>query len=134
MELTDDIKRELIKKSARQRAELQDEVKLFSERTEKMITNALVVGGALALTYVVVKQFTKSKKKKSKGRKIKVVHAQPHEEVEYVTEEPRGSSFLTDIGSAIAGNVTAFLLTLAKEKLIEYLQSQSQKETEQAKA
>jgi len=45
MHLTEsnDPKEELRKKSERHRQELEEEVKLISERTEKIITNALII-------------------------------------------------------------------------------------------
>jgi len=48
----------LLQKSARHREQLEDEVKLISERTEKIIINALVIGGALAATYFLVSRFS----------------------------------------------------------------------------
>ena len=46
----DEIKRELIRKSARHREGIEGDVKLITESTEKIITNALIIGGSLALT------------------------------------------------------------------------------------
>lgn len=60
---SNDPKSELLKKSAMHRQELEEEVKSISERTEKIVTTALIVGGALALTYFAVRQFSGTKKK-----------------------------------------------------------------------
>ena len=131
---SNDPKRELLKKSARHRQELEDEVKLISERTEKIITNALIIGGALALTYFAVRQFSGSKKKpKHKVKKLKVVR-EDNDEVE--ESESTDASFapgiVSQIGSAIASQASVFLLNLAKEKLAEYLESKSAKEDKEA--
>ena len=58
---TDDpIKSQLLKKSAQHREELEHDVQLISDRTQRVITNALVIGGALALTYFVVHRYKRA--------------------------------------------------------------------------
>src|SRR5262245_56785756 len=109
---SNDPKSELLKKSAGHRQELEDEVKLHSERTEKIVTNALIIGGALALTYFAVRQFSGTKKKqKHKVKKLKVVR-EDNDEVEEV--ESADASFapgiVSQIGSAIASQASVFLL------------------------
>lgn len=131
---SDDPKSRLLKKSILQRNALGEEAKLISERTEKVITNALIIGGALAATYFVISQFSGgSKKKKRKTRKIKVVAAAaPPQHLAEDEEEiqPHIPGVVTQIGTALASQATAFLLTLAKEKLTEYLERQMQKKTD----
>lgn len=122
-------KGELLQRSAHHRELLEQEVKQISERSEKIITNAIIIGGALAVTYFLVRGLSSSsRKKKSKTRKIKLVAGadQPGEEVQeaYEQEEP---GFVSQIGNVLAAQATAFLLSIAKEKLMEYLQSQSLK-------
>lgn len=127
LETDDPVKSQLLKKSAHHREELEQDVKLISERTQKAITNALIIGGALAVTYFLVRQFSGSKgKRKSKTKKIKVVNAtgETEQESDSSTSAP---GFVSQIGTAIASQASVFLLTLAKEKLAEYLQSQSEK-------
>jgi hypothetical protein len=127
LETDDPVKSQLLKKSAHHREELEQDVKLISERTQKVITNALVIGGALAVTYFIVTQFSGSKgKKKSKTKRIKVVNAtgEAQQEEESVPSAP---GFVSQIGTAIASQASVFLLSLAKEKLAEYIQSQSEK-------
>ena len=43
-------RRKLLETSERHKRELEKEVKSVSEKTEKAITNALIIGGSLALT------------------------------------------------------------------------------------
>lgn len=122
---TNDPKTELLKKSAKHRQELEEEVKLISERTEKIITNALIIGGTLAAAYFLVRQFSGSKeRKRTKGQKIKIVQAKPGEEQDQFPEEPSAPGIVSQIGTALASQATIFLLSIAKEKLSEYLQSQ----------
>lgn len=133
MQLTEsnDPKEELRKKSAKHRQDLEEEVKLISERTEKVITNALIIGGTLAAAYFLMRQFSgsPSKKKKAVVPKIKLVRAKEENGETEVIEEPSapGPGIVSQIGTALASQATVFLLSIAKEKLMEYLESQFEK-------
>ena len=130
LETDDPIKSSLLKKSSQYREDLEDEAKEISDRTEKILTNALIIGGSLALTYFAYKQFSggSKSKRKSKVKKIKVVGASPAEVEEEEVEETSGpSQMIAQIGTALVSQAGVFLLTLAKEKLSEYLQAQDQK-------
>lgn len=127
---SNDPKMELLKKSERHRQELKDEVKLISEQTEKIITNALIIGGTLAAAYFLMRQFSGSsqkKKKKPATPKIKLVKATDDAEETTSAEEPAEPGIVSQIGTALASQATVFLLTIAKEKLMEYLESQFEK-------
>ena len=58
-------KRKLLETSQRHRQEMEREIKDISDRSEKVLKNALVIGGALALTYLVVSHLGASKSKKA---------------------------------------------------------------------
>ncbi len=121
-------KGELLRRSAEQRQLLEDEVKRIAERSEKILTNALVIGGALALTYFLVSGLSQGTKKKRKARKNAAAEGQSgNQETEW--EEPHETSavagLVTQIGSVLATQATAYLLSIAREKLAEYLQSQA---------
>lgn len=131
---SNDLKSELLRKSAKHREDLEEEVKLISERTEKILINALIIGGSLAATYLLVRQFSggsKKRKKKSKAMKMKVVQepAAVEEEEDYESSAP---GIVSQIGSALASQASVFLLGLAKEKLSEYLKSQTGKKEDPA--
>jgi hypothetical protein len=121
-------KGELLRKSARQKAALEEEVKLLSERTERILTNALIVGGVLSLSYLLYKGFSgKSKKKKKAARHTAVATAEPHAQ-----EESSGaSSVLAGVGGVLASQAISILLSIAKEKLVEYLQSQEKQKADE---
>ena len=131
MHLTEsnDPKAELLKKSAMHRQELEEEVKLISERTEKVITNALIIGGTLAATYFLMRQFSgsSSSKKKKTIPKIKLVKAKEESGETEIAQEPSAPGIVSQIGTALASQASVFLLTIAKEKLMEYLDSQFEK-------
>ena len=130
---TNDPKSLLLKKSAKHKKGLEDEVKLLSENAEKIVTNALVIGGTLALTYILVRQLSKSKSKgKSKSKKIKLIKDSDANVEEAAFDQNAGESVVAKIGSAIAAQATVFLLGLAKDKLSAFLQGNLHKEAEPA--
>lgn len=123
---SNDPKEELLKKSAMHRHELEEEVKVISERTEKIITNALIIGGTLAVAYFLVRQFSGSTPKK-KVSEQQGIAASSKTEVKESAEETSAPGIASQIASALASHATVFLLTIAKEKLSEYLKSQLEK-------
>ncbi len=122
---TDDpVKSALLTKTARHRKGLQDETQAIAERTEKIITNAVIIGGALALTYFAYTQLSGSKKKK----KIKKAKERVSEsDIEEDDEPSTVSAILSHVGTALVSQGGALLLSIAKEKLTEYLQAQTEK-------
>jgi hypothetical protein len=129
MDTDDPVKGKLLRKSEHHRDQLQDDVKLISEKTEKIITNALVIGAALAATYVLISAFSGGKsKKKNKVAKIKLIQGDREESAAQPQVEETGApGVIAQIGTALASQATVMLLSFAKEKLSEYLQSQAAK-------
>ncbi len=130
---SDDAKNLLLRKSAMHKRELEDDVKLLSHNTEKFITNALVIGGTLAVTYFLVRKLSKSKSRsKSKDRpkvkKIKLVDERTDDQ-ELAAVETSEPTIMSQIGSALAAQATVFLLDLAKDKLSAFLQTHLDKES-----
>lgn len=131
LESQDPDKKKLIETSERHKRALEKDVSEMTDKTEKMVKNALIIGGALALSYLVVSQLSKTKTKKKKHKKYRKVTAiaQPvstvaaDEEEEY--EEP---GLIAGIGQKIASHATAVLVDLAREKLMEYLDSRKKNE------
>lgn len=112
-------RKKLLETSERHKKEFEKEIKGVSDKTEKAITNALVIGGSLALTYFVVSQLTKSKKVKSKRAKAKSANLPDEEMIE--TEPSSGPSLVSQISEKLISQASIILLDLAKEKLSEYL-------------
>jgi hypothetical protein len=133
---SDEERGKLLRQSAKHREALEGEVRLISANTEKIITNAVVIGGSLALSYYLVRQFSggKQKKRKAKAKRIQVVQAKSPEvvEVERAEAGPGEPGILGQVGAALVSQASLFLLNLAKEKLMEYLESvQHKKQAEQ---
>jgi len=129
LETQDPEKKRLIESSDRHKHELQKEVKAISDSTERVLKNALIIGGTLAVTYLIVSQLSSSKKKK---KKAKAKQSAGEETTDSSLEEDNESnshpSFLSQMGERLATQATALLLGIAKDKLAEYLSNRNQKD------
>ena len=126
LDTNDPIKSALLTKTARHREDLEKETRAIAERTEKIITNAVVIGGALALTYFLYTQLSGAKKKKAR-KKERAVEMEEDEEVEGTSS---AGNILSQVGTALVSQGGVLLLALAKEKLTEYLRAQADKNKE----
>jgi FtsZ-interacting cell division protein ZipA len=132
LETDDPVKSTLLRKSSQYREELEDEAKSISDRTEKIIKNAVIVGGSLALAYFLYNQLATSKKKKSKNKKAASVQSTANEVTDDEEEDTSpANKMLSQIGTALVSQASVFLLSLAKEKLAEYLQAQTEKKKDE---
>lgn len=132
LETDDPVKSRLLKKSAQYREELEDEAKVLSDRTEKIIRNAVIIGGSLALAYFLYNQFSSTKKKKTKAKKVASLKSAVNEVVDDEEEEVSApNKILSQIGTALVSQASVFLLSIAKEKLSEYLQAQAEKKKDE---
>lgn len=125
LETQDPEKKRLIEASDRHKHEIQKEVKAMSDKTEKALKNALIIGGALAFTYLLVSQMGSSKKKNKKS-KSKVAEEDP-EAVENI-QSAAPPSFMSKLGDRFVSSATVILLDIAKDKLAEYLSNRKTKE------
>jgi hypothetical protein len=125
LETQDPEKRKLIETSDRHKRELEKEVNEIAARTERTLTNALIIGGSLAVTYYIITRFTgsksKSKKKKQKNRISQEADEDEAEDAELVMSA--APSFISEIGTKVMNQATMILLDIAREKLNEYLKS-----------
>jgi hypothetical protein len=119
-------RKKLLETSERHKRELEKEVKDMSDKTEKVLKNALIIGGALAVTYLLVSQLGSGKKKKKSKAKIQL-QAAPAPMDQLVEEEEETPSAFSAIGAKIADTATVMLLDIAKEALSEFLKTRQQK-------
>ena len=123
-------KGQLLEKSVHHRELLNEDVKLITEKTERIITNALIIGGALAAAYWLVSSFSSSSKpRKRKAAKLKIVEPRPNidREADVYEDHRSQAGVVSQIGSVLVAQATGLLLSIAKEKLVEFLQSQAVK-------
>jgi translation initiation factor 2B subunit (eIF-2B alpha/beta/delta family) len=124
LETQDPEKRRLIETSDRHKRELEREVKSLSDKTEKTLKNALIIGGVLAATYLIVSQLSSSNKKKKRAKAKSVVTNGADD----LIEEEETPSVFSQIGAKVADTATVVLLDLAKDALAEFLKSRKQKD------
>lgn len=122
LESSDPQKISLINKVNQKKNELEEEAAALAKRTDKLLLNALVIGGTLALTFFIVRNLSKGSSKKERqedsepqGLSANSKDAQP--------------SVISEIGSRLAEGAAVLLLGLAKDKLSDYLRSR-EKENE----
>lgn len=132
LEMQDPEKKKLIEASERHKRALEKEVGDISDKTQRVLTNALLIGGALALSYVIIRQLSKgkSKKKKAKAAKVTAVNNRVSNEDDEDDDDSGSPSLLSDIGTKIANQATVILVDIARQKLMEYLESR--KKTDEA--
>jgi len=129
LETQDPDKKRLIETSERHKHELQKEVKAMSDKTEQVVKNALIIGGTLAITYLIVSQLGGgSSKKKSKKAKSKIGQGENEEVIENDQDAYSPPSFLSQLGDRVVSQATLVLLDIAKDKLAEYLSNRKTKE------
>ena len=124
LETQDPEKKRLIETSDRHKRELEKEVVAISDKTEKVLKNALIIGGALALTYFTIRQLTKTKSTRKKQR----VDKQGVGEEDEIVAESSAPSFMSQMGDRVINQATMILLDLAKDMLMEYLESRKRKD------
>ncbi|MDQ2658398.1 MAG: hypothetical protein M3Y60_13330 [Bacteroidota bacterium] len=122
-------KGQLLQRSAHHREILEEEMKALTEKSEKILTNALIIGGALALTYFLVSGLSSSsKKRKTKARKVQLVTGKDDDdESDDATSQVEEPGIVAQIGSVLMAQATGLLLSIARDKLVEFLQSQAAK-------
>ena len=126
LETQDPEKKRLIETSERHKRELEKEVHEMSDKTERMVKNALIIGGTLAVVYLVVSQLNSSKKKNRKAK----ANSKPQTETEVDDDDndssPSQPSFLSQVGERITAQAAAMLMEMAREKLADYLSKRKQ--------
>lgn len=133
LESQDPEKKRLIEASDRHKRALEKGVSDLSNDTQKLLTNALIIGGTLAVSYFLVRQFSgSSEKSKKRKKKHKVTVVQPKISTDQEDDEDDDSSgspsLLADIGTRVANQATVVLIDLARQKLMDYLDSRKKEE------
>jgi hypothetical protein len=124
LETQDPEKRRLIEMSDRHKRELEKEMKSMTEKTEKTLKNALIIGGVLALTYLAVNQLSSTGKKKKRTKTKSAVTNVADEEM----EEEETPSLFSQLSTKVADTASVILLDLAKEALSEFLKTRKEKD------
>lgn len=122
LESQDPDKQKLIETSDRHKRALEKELHDLTKKSERMITNALIIGGSLALTYFVISSLS-SRKRKKKNKVAKAQAASVDAVAGEEEERDHSPSLVSKIGTRVMDQATFLILEIAKEKLFEYLES-----------
>ena len=129
LETQDPEKKKLIEASERHKRELEKEVHEMSDKTERTLKNALIIGGTLAVVYLIVSNINTTKKKRKKLKADVNAGAAIEDAEDEEAEESTASaasSFISQVGERLTAQATAMLLEMAKDKLAEYLNKRKQ--------
>lgn len=116
-------KQRLIEATNQYKREIQKEVQGMSDKTERVMKNALIIGGALAVTYLLVSQLSSSKKKSKRA----MANVEAADEIEHI-QAPAAPSFASKVGEKLLSTASVVLLDIAKDKLAEYLRNRKSNE------
>ena len=122
LETQDPDKKRLIETSDRHKRAMEKEISDLTEKTDRMLKNALIIGGSLVVTYFVISALSKKRKKKKK--KIALAEAaKTGEGIDPVVEEEvdDGPSVLGQVGTQLLNQASLLVLDIARQKLSEYL-------------
>lgn len=102
--------------------EIEQELGELAEKGKKIATQALLVVGGLALTYMIFKAFDNGsgKSKKKKKAAIRMVKDKELDEAEEET------SWFGGISTKLATEAALLLLALAKDRLVDYLNTRNE--------
>lgn len=122
LETQDPDKKKLIEASDRHKRAMEKELGDLSQKTDRVLKNALIIGGSLALTFLVITALSKKRKKKKKKLALEAA-AQPGltPDTEKNEEEEEGPSILGTVGTQLLNQASVILLDLARQKLKEHL-------------
>lgn len=121
LETQDPEKKKLIEASDRHKRAMEKELTDLTQKTDRVIKNALIIGGSLALTFLVISALSKKRKKKKKKLALEAA-AQPGVTPQAAEEEEEdGPSVLGTVGTQLLNQASVILLDVARQKLKEYL-------------
>ena len=121
LETQDPERKKLIEASDRHKRAMEKELSDLTQKTDRVLKNALIIGGSLALTFLVISALSKKRKKKKKKLALEAsaqagLSPEPDE-----GEEEDGSSILSSVGTQLLNQASVILLDLARQKLKEYM-------------
>lgn len=119
LETQDPEKKRLLETSEQHRRELEREMNQIAERGEQVIKNALIIGGTLAITYLLVTQLTRKPSSSAKGE-----DATSGPEPAFAAE-PEEPTLLARVGNKVVNAATLMLVEIAREKLTGYFKNRT---------
>ncbi|MBL7863586.1 MAG: hypothetical protein JNK10_01840 [Cyclobacteriaceae bacterium] len=127
LETQDPEKRKLIETSDRHKRALEKDLSDLTQKSDQMLKNALIIGGSLALTYLLISSLSKKKKKKKNTANVSQKTEMGTATVDQDEEESVPSIF-GEVGTRIVNMGAVMLLDIAREKISEYLASRKKED------
>jgi len=127
LETQDPEKRKLIETSDRHKRALEKDLSDLTQKSDQMLKNALIIGGSLALTYLLISSLSKKKKKKKNTASVSQKTEMGAATVDQDEEESVPSIF-GEVGTRIVNMGAVMLLDIAREKISEYLASRKKED------
>jgi hypothetical protein len=111
----------LLETSDRHKKAMEKELTDLTKKTDKMLKNALIIGGSLAVTFLVISALSTKRKKKKKKQAIAAAAkaGEPTDGME--TEDDDSPSVLGQVSKQVLNAASVVLLDMARQKLSEYL-------------
>ncbi|UII34480.1 hypothetical protein LVD17_11735 [Fulvivirga ulvae] len=119
-------KEDLEHDSQKHREAFEHELSEVVDKTKRIATSVLVIGGSFALSYYLIKKLTGKKTVK----KIKMQKDTGGVNEMVIQKHP---SVFSTVGNVILTEMAVFLLGIAKERLINYIQNLNSREDEDSK-
>lgn len=113
-ETHDPERQRLVEAALQHKRGLEHEVEKIAFRSEQAIKTALVIGGALAVTYLLVKQLTRAKEQPSESER----GAAPAS-----AAQPQEPSLLSAVGGKVVNAATLLLLDVVRERVSDFLKA-----------
>ncbi len=112
----------LLETSDRHKKAMEKELTDLTKKTDKMLKNALIIGGSLAVTFLIISSLsTKRKKRKKKQAMAAAVKAGEPIDLIESNEADDSPSVLGQVSKQIINAASVVLLDIARQKLSEYL-------------
>ncbi|MBL7848706.1 MAG: hypothetical protein JNL40_14650 [Cyclobacteriaceae bacterium] len=127
LETQDPERKRLLETSDHHKRAMEKELSELTQKTDRVLKNALIIGGSLALTFVVITALSKRRKKKKKKLALQAAE-QPGITQTEEPEEDDSPSFINQMGHQLLNQASVILLDLARQGLKEYLASRNTKD------
>ncbi|MBL7850637.1 MAG: hypothetical protein JNN04_07030 [Cyclobacteriaceae bacterium] len=121
LETQDPEKKKLVEASDHHKRAMEKELTDLTQKTDRVLKNALIIGGSLALTFLIVSAVTRKRKKKKKKLALEAAAQAGVTPETGEEEEDEGPSILSTVGTQLLNQASVILLDLARQKLKEYL-------------
>lgn len=123
LETQDPERTRLLETSDRHKKAMEKEIAEITKKTDRALKNALIIGGSLAVTFLVISALSKKRKKKKKKRALEAAAkaGEPTDSPDSEQEDDDGPSVLGQVSKQILNAASVVLLDIARQKLSEYL-------------